>query len=166
MCLHVLCVLSALWCIMQVNLHVAWGRYTMALIDLTHIEYLTFPMACVLHQVLTEPTPWMKVVLTNKCGKEKFYHIPLSPQLLKVWFRLNYHIAENFWGRKLLQIDEIWISQRKLSQIARFCRNKGQHTPKFCGEKPHNRKIHEVFSLKTFPLNDIPLPEEMHVVVT
>ena len=60
------------------NLHVAWGRCTMALIDFTHIEYLTFPMACVLHQVLTEPTPWMKVVLTNKCGKEKFYHIPVS----------------------------------------------------------------------------------------
>ena len=36
---------------MQVNLHVAWGRCTMALIHITYIEYLTFPMACVLHQV-------------------------------------------------------------------------------------------------------------------
>ena len=67
-----------------------------------------------------------------------------------------YRIVGNFQGRKLLRISEKYdFRGEKLSRIARFCRTKGHHAPKFCRENfceyPQNHKICESFLPQKLP---------------
>jgi len=67
-----------------------------------------------------------------------------------------YRIVGNFQGRKLLRISEKYnFHGEKLLWIARFCRTKGHHAPKFCRENfceyPQNHKICESFLPQKLP---------------
>ena len=70
--------------------------------------------------------------------------------------RTCYCIAENFQGRKLLQIGKKCNSRRKLLRIARFYCDKGCHTSNFaektCAYSHKAAKFAKVFTLKSFPL--------------
>ena len=76
-------------------------------------------------------------------------HVALGSASVPKWPQKQFQsfscIAGNFRGRKLLR-------------IARLCRAKGCHTPKFRGENfrkhPQTVKFVKVFSRKSFPLYD------------
>ena len=103
-----------------------WTRYSALLTPVLHIK--------------VGGGGWGEDAICHVSAAIKFHSIPYSRKLLR---------EKTFADRW-----KIRFSQRKLSQIARFCSTKGRYAPKFRGENlresPQNREICECFLPQKF----------------